>query len=83
MKTTIDLPDSLFRKAKVHAATNGISLKTFVTRAIEQSLHPPQKSLAEKLAELPTVPPETLRTVSERVLHSDAIDLKLQQKSEK
>jgi len=82
MKTTIDLPDSLFRKAKVHAASSGISLKNFVTRAIEQSLQNPQKSIAEKLAELPTLSPATLRTVAKRVEQSDKDDLK-QQKSDR
>ena len=38
MKTTIDIPDALFRKAKSHAAENGQSLKDFVAEALQSSL---------------------------------------------
>jgi hypothetical protein len=34
MKTTLDLPDPLFRKAKATAAERGQSLKEFVTEAL-------------------------------------------------
>ncbi len=38
MKTTIELPDSTFRRAKAHAAGCGITLKRFFTNAVEQQL---------------------------------------------
>jgi len=38
MKTTIELPDSLFRRAKSKAASSGISLKQFFTEAIQDKL---------------------------------------------
>ena len=38
MKTTLELPDELFRQAKAHASAGGISLKTFVTEALEMKL---------------------------------------------
>ena len=38
MKTTIEIPDPLFRKAKAHAAEHGQSLKDFVTDAIQTKL---------------------------------------------
>ena len=38
MKTTIELPDSLFRKAKSKASEQGQSLKQFVTEALQQKL---------------------------------------------
>ena len=38
MKTTIDLPDPLFRRAKATAAQRGVSLKRFITEAVEQKL---------------------------------------------
>ena len=38
MKTTLELPDLLFRKAKATAATRGISLKELFTSALEDKL---------------------------------------------
>jgi hypothetical protein len=41
MKTTLDLPDPLFRKAKATAAERGQSLKEFVTEALQDKLQRP------------------------------------------
>jgi hypothetical protein len=38
MKTTIDIPDALFRSAKARAAERGQSLKEFVTEALQEKL---------------------------------------------
>ena len=38
MKTTLELPDRLFRKAKATAAERGQSLKEFVTEALRDNL---------------------------------------------
>lgn len=38
MKTTIELPDRLFRQAKAAAATRGISLKEFFAESVERRL---------------------------------------------
>ena len=38
MKTTLEIPDQLFRKAKVTAAERGQSLKEFVTEALRDKL---------------------------------------------
>ena len=38
MKTTLELPDQLFRKAKATAAERGQSLKQFVTDALRDKL---------------------------------------------
>ena len=40
MKTTLELPDPLFRKAKATAAERGQSLKAFVTEALRDKLAP-------------------------------------------
>ena len=40
MKTTIDIPDPLFRKVKSKAAERGQSLKDFVTEALREKLAP-------------------------------------------
>ena len=38
MKTTVEIPDALFRQAKSRAAAAGQSLKTFITEALEARL---------------------------------------------
>lgn len=38
MKTTIDIPEPLYRKAKIRAVEQGTSLKALVLRALEQAL---------------------------------------------
>ncbi len=38
MKTTLEIPDALFRKAKAKAAEQGIPLREFVTVAVEAKL---------------------------------------------
>lgn len=48
MKTTIDIPDELFRLAKARAALNGVSLRQLVTDTLrshlEQAAQHPQPS---------------------------------------
>jgi len=44
MKTTVEIPDAVFRKAKTAAASRGQSLKQFLNHAIEAELgHERQK----------------------------------------
>lgn len=38
MKTTLEIPDPTFRKAKATASALGISLREFVTQAVEEKL---------------------------------------------
>jgi hypothetical protein len=38
VKTTLEIPDSIFRRAKSVAAQRGIALRTFVTEAVEEKL---------------------------------------------
>ncbi len=38
MRTTLDLPDSLFKRAKLQAVREGVALKEVVTRALERGL---------------------------------------------
>ncbi len=60
MKTTVELPDDLFRRAKASAAAQGMSLREFFSQALEARLRarsprpaePEWKSLAGGLAPL-------------------------------
>jgi len=47
MKTTLEIPDKIFRQAKSKAAEQGIPLRQFVTEAVEQKLRE-AKSTDEK-----------------------------------
>jgi hypothetical protein len=38
VKTTVDIPDTLFRKAKATAAERGVSLKDLLTEAVREHL---------------------------------------------
>ena len=38
MKTTLEIPDPIFRKAKAKAAAEGISLREYITEAVKQKL---------------------------------------------
>ncbi|MCY3022521.1 MAG: hypothetical protein NTW87_26365 [Planctomycetota bacterium] len=43
MRTTLDLPDELFREAKVSAARRGIALKALFTQALAREVQAPGK----------------------------------------
>lgn len=47
MKTTLEIPDTIFRRAKSAAAERGIPLRQFVTEAVRDKLKTPS-SLADK-----------------------------------
>ncbi len=44
MRTTIELPDEILKKAKIKAVQEGISLKQLFTRALEKELDPEPES---------------------------------------
>jgi hypothetical protein len=42
MRTTIDLPDPLFRSARAAALEQGVTLKEFFTEALDRALRAPK-----------------------------------------
>lgn len=56
MRTTIDLPDDLFRTAKAVSSLKGITLKTLITRAIEHEIESATVRLHSRRIEFPIVP---------------------------
>ena len=47
MKTTVDLPDSLYRRAKIRAAERGTTLRALLLESLETHLLGPQTPSAE------------------------------------
>ncbi len=71
MRTTVDIPDQILRRAKAAAALEGKSLKVFLTEAV---VHELQRSAIKKISRkrvlLPLVPskhPGTLRLTAEKI----------------
>jgi plasmid stability protein len=48
MKTTLDLPDALFREVKLRAVVQGRTVKDLVAELLQQGLALPPAALAEK-----------------------------------
>jgi hypothetical protein len=48
MKTTLEIPDAIFREAKSAAAKQGIPLREFVTRAVSEKLRASPAQTEEK-----------------------------------
>jgi hypothetical protein len=67
MRTTIDVPAELLRKAKARAALEGIDLKDLIARYVEQGLkqsEPPSVALhRRRRSELPVARKATVRTI--------------------
>lgn len=72
MRTTIDLPDELFRHAKALSSFRGISLKTFLTLAVEHELESADLQLRPQRVSFPIVRsrhPGTATITPERIAH--------------
>lgn len=65
MKTTLEISDSLFRRAKSVAATRGIPLREFVTEAVKDKLaaeaRAGEKPWLKHMGKLKRLHKETLR----------------------
>lgn len=55
MRTTIDLPDNLFRSAKALSSLRGITLKALITRAVEHELESATLHVRPRRVEFPIV----------------------------
>lgn len=55
MRTTIDIPDGMYRKLKARAAANGKSAKALILQGVEQVLKSELPQARQKL-KLPLVP---------------------------
>ncbi len=55
MRTTIDLPDTLFRKTKAIAALRGSSMKDLIVQALEREVTATAPPSKRKRAKLPII----------------------------
>lgn len=55
MRTTVDLPDLIYRKAKATAALRGVPMKELILRAIEKDLGSDQRPTKRNLSALPLI----------------------------
>jgi Ribbon-helix-helix protein, copG family len=73
MRTTVDIPDPLYRELKSKAAMEGRSVKELVLRAVESELRQPEKLEPTKRREKLRIPilkskePGTLHLDNERI----------------
>jgi hypothetical protein len=54
MRTTIDIPDALYRRIKARAAGEGRPAKALILNAVEQALNPPKPQAGRRVT-LPLV----------------------------
>ncbi|MCS4510246.1 hypothetical protein [Xylophilus ampelinus] len=59
MRTTLDLPDPLFRMLKARAALDGTSLKDLVIRLVQRGLSEPTPAEPTERAPFPVLIPAT------------------------
>jgi hypothetical protein len=72
MKTTIEMPDHLFQKAKVVAALNGSTLKRFLSDAVKEKLAGSAQIRSEGWRSLfGDLPPRAAREISDIVTAPD------------
>jgi hypothetical protein len=55
MRTTLDLPDELFRQVKAKAALEGAKLKDLLTRYVENGLRQPAPARPAGRSKLPVI----------------------------
>lgn len=81
MRTTVDIPDELMRKAKVRSAEQGETLKEFFVRVLEREVSSSMTSRTPGEVQLPLVgqkgDPPALRSltnaqIEDLLTHSDA-----------
>jgi hypothetical protein len=63
MRTTIDIPDAMYRRLKARAATEGKPAKALILRAVEQVLASRPKAAPRNRLKLPLIHAKRPRTL--------------------
>jgi hypothetical protein len=56
MRTTVDLPDALYRKTKAVAALRGLKMKDIIIKAVEHEVNQVPPKAPQKRVKLPLIP---------------------------
>ena len=72
MRTTIDIPDAMYRRLKARAAAEGRAAKSLILQGVEQVLAP-RKSVAGRPVTLPLV--KSKRPGGIRIDHASIYDI--------
>lgn len=64
MRTTLELPDELFRQVKAKAALEGAKLKDLLTRYVENGLRQPADQSPRRRSRLPVIKRKAAERVS-------------------
>ena len=64
MKTTVEIPDALFRAAKTAASGRGLSLKSFLNQALREKLTRPRRN---QRPDWPVPPPKLAHGTMPRI----------------
>jgi len=67
VKTTVEIPDPLFRAAKTAAASRGLSLKSFLTEALKEKLAGTRKRSAGWPVPPPSLAPGEMGRIQARL----------------
>lgn len=67
MKTTVEIPDQLFREAKTAAAGRGLSLKTFLTEALKEKLAGPRRRSSQWPVQPPRLAKGEMRSIQSTI----------------
>ena len=63
MRTTLDLPDDLFRQVKAKAALEGTKLKDLLTRFVQRGLREPGQQSRSRRSKLPVIKRRTRQPI--------------------
>ena len=55
MKTTVEIPEKLFRQAKARAAMEGLPLREFFLRGLQMAIQSPASQASRQRAKFPLV----------------------------
>ncbi len=63
MRTTLDLPDDLFRQVKAKAALEGTKLKDLLTRFVQSGLREPVRGSPRRRSKVPAIKRRTKQPI--------------------
>jgi len=72
MRTTVDIPDSLYKRAKAKAAMDGVKLKELIARSLIQAMEPEKNKPVRKRIKFPLIKGDGKRVINPSPKELDA-----------